>query len=138
MSRKFTERKGFDGYPEKEKWSELFTDVHFVKLFFTEDLRRTDCSLFDGTFEPLDPLNLMRTAAAISLMESDKKAILERIERLSREEKERLMEFLDRLLARNSEKPDLSDVAGTLSPEEGKKMKDTIEEGCEQIDRNEW
>lgn len=71
-------------------------------------------------------------------MESDKQAILDRIDRLSSKERERLMEFLDRLLAKRSQKLDLEDLAGTLSPEEGKRMKDSIEEGCEQIDRNEW
>jgi hypothetical protein len=71
-------------------------------------------------------------------MASEKKELLERIEKLSREEKERLMEFIDQLLAKRTQKPDLSDLAGTLSQEEGQRMKATIEEGCERIDRDEW
>lgn len=71
-------------------------------------------------------------------MESDKKSILERIERLTPEEKTRLMDFLDRILAEKAKKPDLTKVAGSLSEEEGEQMKNSIEEGCEQVDRDEW
>ena len=71
-------------------------------------------------------------------MASEKKELLERIDKLSREEKERLMAFIDQLLAKRNQKPELSDLAGTLTPEEGRNMKATIEEGCERIDRDEW
>jgi hypothetical protein len=32
----------------------------------------------------------------------------------------------------------LLEFAGILTPEEAKEMMDAIEEGCEQIDANEW
>lgn len=57
---------------------------------------------------------------------------------LSQYQQRKLIEFIESMISAKRNKGDLLKFAGSIEPEELKKMELAINEGCEKIDRNEW
>ena len=74
-------------------------------------------------------------------MENLKQELLEQIEKLTPLQQKQVLDFALELtgeLAKRYPGKNLLQFAGTISKEDLKIMKQTIEEGCEQVDESEW
>ena len=69
-----------------------------------------------------------------------KERILDDLEQLSPEEQERAGEMVHRLVTgpRGTPIEELESISGILDPESAREMREAIEEGCGQIDWDEW
>jgi hypothetical protein len=73
-----------------------------------------------------------------SAIQSD---LLKEVEQLSPPLQRKVVDYAHSLVQtrpRGTPGKQLLEFAGILTPEEAKEMMDAIEEGCEQIDANEW
>jgi hypothetical protein len=57
---------------------------------------------------------------------------------LSQYQQRKLLEFIDSMISVKRNKGDLLKFAGSIEPDELRKMELAINEGCEKIDGNEW
>ena len=65
--------------------------------------------------------------------------ILKTLPLLGKREQNKVLEYIKSLLnAKRDGKAGLLKLAGTMSKKEAEQMKKTIEEGCENIDYDEW
>ena len=74
-------------------------------------------------------------------MENLKQELLEQIEKLTPLQQKQVLDFALELtgeLAKHYPGKNLLQFAGTISKEDLEIMKQTIEEGCEQVDESEW
>ena len=70
-----------------------------------------------------------------------KEEIIGRLERLPAGMQQRVLDFMDTLLPslpRGMPINELQRFAGLLEPEDANEMRAAIEEGCEQVNPNEW
>ncbi len=63
---------------------------------------------------------------------------LKNLEKLSREQQNKALAYIKLLLRRGQKQPELLRFAGSLDAGSISEMREAIEAGCENIDKNEW
>ncbi|HEX5167783.1 MAG TPA: hypothetical protein VFW11_01315 [Cyclobacteriaceae bacterium] len=63
---------------------------------------------------------------------------LKNLEKLTQEQQEKALAYIKSLLKRDSGNERLLQFAGSLDPTSLREMSEAIEEGCENIDKDEW